>query len=129
MIKPIGDLRTISNFYSSLIDDLGRVILEIGFTDESAGIFISDLVSYEDPDSLPGDINKDGTVDAADYVVWRKNGGTQLQYDAGRASFGSTLNGSGSALQLSDMPAVPEPHSFMLFVIGVVATLASRRRR
>ena len=28
------------------------------------------------PDELPGDYNQNGTVDAADYVVWRKTGGT-----------------------------------------------------
>ena len=32
--------------------------------------------------SLPGDFNNDGTVDAADYVVWRKNpGGIYTQND------------------------------------------------
>jgi hypothetical protein len=30
---------------------------------------------YENP-ALPGDYNGDGTVDAADYVVWRKTLGT-----------------------------------------------------
>jgi hypothetical protein len=27
-------------------------------------------------DQPPGDFNSDGTVDAADYIVWRKNGGS-----------------------------------------------------
>jgi hypothetical protein len=35
-----------------------------------------------------GDINADGRVDAADYVVWRKNGGTPNQYNDWRANFG-----------------------------------------
>ena len=65
---------------------------------------------------LPGDFNNDGTVDAADYVVWRKNDGTQDGYDQWRANFGTSLIvGSGSAgypLGASAEPlsaAVPEP--------------------
>ena len=37
-----------------------------------------------------GDYNSDGAVDAADYVVWRKNDGTQAGYDTWRAHFGQT---------------------------------------
>ncbi len=32
--------------------------------------------------ALTGDYNSDGSVDAADYVVWRKNSGTPQQFDA-----------------------------------------------
>src|SRR5262249_15044183 len=42
---------------------------------------------------LPGDFNYDGTVDAADYVVWRKGLGTtytQSDYDTWRSHFGQT---------------------------------------
>jgi hypothetical protein len=38
--------------------------------------------------AVAGDVNNDGTVDAADYVVWRKNGGTLNEYNAWRADFG-----------------------------------------
>ena len=40
-----------------------------------------------------GDYNRDGTVDAADYVVWRSGLGTtytQADYDVWRANFGQT---------------------------------------
>ena len=43
---------------------------------------------------LPGDYNRDGVVDAADYVVWRKGMGTtytQGDYDVWRAHFGASL--------------------------------------
>ena len=40
--------------------------------------------------SLPGDFNHDGTVDAADYVVWRKTDGTQAEYNTWRTHFGQT---------------------------------------
>jgi len=38
---------------------------------------------------IAGDFNHDGSVDAADYVVWRKFGGFQASYGAWRANFGS----------------------------------------
>ena len=50
------------------------------------------------PSTLPGDYNQNGTVDAADYVVWRNGLGTtytQTDYDVWRANFGTTA-GSGS---------------------------------
>ena len=37
-----------------------------------------------------GDYNGDGTVDAADYVLWRKTGGSQDDYETWRAQFGET---------------------------------------
>jgi amidase len=72
------------------------------------------------PVFLSGDFNHDGSVDAADYVVWRKGLGTtytQDDYNDWAANFGSTL-GSGSsqlaALPLS--PAIPEPTSALLLL-------------
>ena len=40
--------------------------------------------------ALAGDFNGDNVVDAADYVVWRKSGGSQSAYDLWRANFGHT---------------------------------------
>jgi hypothetical protein len=59
--------------------------------------------------SLPGDYNTDGKVDAADYVVWRKNGASQDDYNTWRANFGGS-GGSGS----SSFAAVPEPGTLLL---------------
>ena len=47
------------------------------------------------PGILPGDFNNDSKVDAADYITWRKNGGTTAAYGTWRANFGQTA-GSGS---------------------------------
>jgi hypothetical protein len=85
------------------------------------------------PASLPGDYNMNGVVDAADYVVWRKNDGTPAGYDTWRANFGRT---SGSGASLAGAQSVPEPTSlglalgvFLLVVLrrGVVATRCGRR--
>jgi uncharacterized membrane protein len=51
-----------------------------------------------------GDFNNDGTADAADYILWRKNGVSGTDYTTWRANFGQNqttasgdLNGDGAA--------------------------------
>jgi hypothetical protein len=88
----------------------------------------------EAPPTVPGDYNGNGTVDAADYVLWRKgdlaadsNGDTvvdQADYNFWRASFGNGAPGSGSGVTSA---AVPEPASFAILIIGLAGGLASRR--
>jgi hypothetical protein len=56
--------------------------------------------------SIPGDVNSDGSVDAADYVVWRDGLGTnytQAAYDTWRANFGASVDPT-----VSTSAAVPE---------------------
>jgi hypothetical protein len=43
---------------------------------------------------IPGDFNNNGTVDAADYVVWRKTDGMQDGYNLWRMNFGRTSGAS-----------------------------------
>jgi hypothetical protein len=91
--------------------------------------------------ALNGDYNDNGTVDAADYVLWRDNVGTsvvlpndplggpigQAHYNQWRANFGATA-GSGSAVLAA---GVPEPTSIVLLA-STVATIcgwAARMRR
>jgi hypothetical protein len=93
-----------------------------------------------------GDFNDDGTVDAADYVVWRNGLGTlftQSDYDIWRVNFGKSLNpGSGSARYghrdsaplASAEPlsaAVPEPTSktFLVMVAAMLSLSKARRRQ
>jgi hypothetical protein len=79
----------------------------------------------------PGDFNQDGTVDAADYVVWRKTDGTQTGYDSWRANFGtSLLAGSGSAIPSAEsLPAVPEPSTRMIASIAAIGVGAAALRQ
>jgi hypothetical protein len=77
---------------------------------------------------LPGDYNQNGTVDAADYTVWRDNlgSGTALpnddtpgvgpdDYDRWRTNFGQVA-GSGSNAMVN--VAVPEPATLALLFLA-----------
>ncbi|MCI0331975.1 MAG: PEP-CTERM sorting domain-containing protein [Planctomycetes bacterium] len=81
--------------------------------------------------ALPGDYNGDGTVDAADYVVWRKNDGTPAGYDTWRAHFGETAGAGGTSGLAEASPAragVPEPGSIVLLCFSGVGALFVKRR-
>jgi hypothetical protein len=73
-----------------------------------------------------GDFNKDDNVNAADYVVWRKNAGSQGEYTVWRANFGTSV-ASGSSAFNDSVAAVPEPGSASLVVL--IAALGIWRRR
>ena len=89
----------------------------------------------------PGDYNKNGVVDAADYVVWRKtfgktgpglaaDGNFNFEIDPGdytvfRNHFGEVFSsGSGTATNV----AVPEPVSAVILSAGMVMMSARRVR-
>jgi hypothetical protein len=92
---------------------------------------------------LPGDYNDDGTVDAADYVTWRKNQGTMTtlpndptggtigttQYNTWRANFGSTGGSGAGATAGLPSSAVPEPACAILAFIAGLGLIATRWRR
>jgi T5SS/PEP-CTERM-associated repeat protein len=77
-----------------------------------------------------GDYNGNGVVDAADYVVWRKNPGGlggNAGYDTWRANFGRT--GSGSGATSFSSAAVPEPAGIVLVLTVSLAAIYRRRGR
>jgi len=82
------------------------------------------VASIPDPDGLAGDFNNDGTVDAADYVIWRKMGGSPEQYNEWRANFGMSSPGGGSF----NVSAVPEPAGSVVALGGALAFFGRRRR-
>jgi hypothetical protein len=61
--------------------------------------------------TLPTDFNEDNSVDAADYVAWRKLGGTQLQYDVWKNNYGAS-----AASSISAQAVVPEPTGTVLLL-------------
>ncbi|HEY3392630.1 MAG TPA: autotransporter-associated beta strand repeat-containing protein, partial [Lacipirellulaceae bacterium] len=97
------------------------------------------------PAGLAGDYNQDGVVDAADFVVWRKNVGAptlpnrgegisgdvgEVDYDVWRARFGdSSANGAGIG---ASSATIPEPSGAVLASLALCWMLrirASRRPR
>jgi hypothetical protein len=80
---------------------------------------------------MAGDFNGDGSVDAADYVVWREYRGSNNAWADGdgngsvgpedyalwRANFGRTLTASGSGTPIP----VPEPSTVPLLLAAVLA--------
>jgi autotransporter-associated beta strand protein len=80
---------------------------------------------------LPGDYNNDGKVNAADYVLWRKdpgNHGGPGGYNIWRANFGDPP-GAGSGSGLSGGGSVPEPAAVALLLSAVGVLVGGFRRR
>jgi hypothetical protein len=90
------------------------------------------------PPGVAGDYNSDGTVNAADYVVWREHSGQTFQlpnevagmtpgmvtaedYTAWRARFGNASPAAGAGLGAA---AVPEPSTFVSLAAGMAGLMA-----
>ena len=69
---------------------------------------------------LAGDFDRNGAVDAADYVWWRKNDGSLASYDTWRANFGRVPAAAASAV---GAVAVPEPMTWLLLVFGAATVV------
>ena len=88
------------------------------------------------PSPVAGDYNNNGSVDAADYVLWRDGGPLQNEVDTPgtvnaadytewRARFGNPPAGGAVA----SLAAVPESVSAILFMIGIAVMQIIRQRR
>jgi hypothetical protein len=91
--------------------------------------------------ALVADYNGDGSVNAADYTVWRNSlnqsgddlpadgdrSGTvnRLDYDFWKARYGQAVGGGASLASA----IVPEPAAYSLFATGLAFIAANRRRR
>jgi hypothetical protein len=115
------------------VDSLGNVFIAGGTRGSLGGPNAGDSDAFvaKYVDGLTGDFNTDGTVDAADYVVWRNGLGTthtQSDNDAWRANFGRTAAGAADvAGSFSNGPGnIPEPTGAWLVLCGLTLVLAGR---
>ena len=80
--------------------------------------------------SIPGDYNFDGVVSAADYIMWRKRGGTQDEYNAWRANFGNEFSSNASATNtIGAVDNVPEPGTMLLLNMAVFGAWTVTKQR
>jgi hypothetical protein len=126
---PDGDFGSgAAEIRTSMIDLMGANAshLSVDIRTPWSWIFLSEIVlDGTGSAGLTGDYNSDGSVDAADYVLWRKNDGAPGGYNAWRTNFGRTAgSGLGSAAA-----AMPEPASALLLAIvcPLAGALAGRR--
>ena len=109
--------------FNGLIDDVW--IFNTALTD-------TEVASVRDgtyvPPTLTGDYNGNGHVDAADYVMWRKDSvsfGGPTGYETWRQHFGQPAGGGVS----SSLGSVPEPGAAFSVVGCCFSILRLRRRR
>lgn len=122
-----------------------NIYLDLRFTSWTVGAGGGYAYTRAEPPTVPtptGDYNHNGTVDAADYVVWRHTL-TQAAVPAGSGADGSgngTIDADdytfwrqrfGNAAGLGASAAVPEPAATAMLLVGIgfcAATQDSRRR-
>jgi hypothetical protein len=122
-----GDSFDILNWttLSGTFDSLLLPALDDSLTWNTSQLYTDGLLSV----ALAGDFNFDGSVDAADYVVWRKLDSGNLQgYADWVRNFGETAGGSGSG-GAEDAPqsGAPEPASIVLMILAAIAIGVPRR--
>jgi hypothetical protein len=123
----------------------GTIGSSVAALDSAAVPWVTAHVDTLVPEGVPGDYNMDGSVDAADYVVWRStlgqmgadlaadgDGSGTIDHDdfvIWRARFGATA-GSGPGLAITgDAPgAAPEPASVILLLAVSGFRLRATRR-
>jgi hypothetical protein len=117
-------------------NDAGQIVFSYSLADGRRGIALATPVAP----SLAGDYNHDDVVDAADYIVWRKDAITgnaaspgagsdpdPIDYDTWRTHFGETLGSGGNSLAVTEN--VPEPGSVGLVCMVGVLVCGARLRR
>ncbi len=115
--------------HATFISADGRTIA--GRRDAGRGSWVMTLPwSPVEAGLLNGDYNRDGIVDIADYVVWRKYDATPSGYETWRANNGRravSADAGTAAGALSEHP-VPEPPIAVLAILSCTAFLVYRGR-
>jgi hypothetical protein len=117
-VKLLGWTSEVGNAASTAISFIGGPALPYEF--RSNGLFV------DVGGTLIGDYNGDGTVDAADYVLWRRVYHSSDLYSLWHARFGASTNDD--FMSSADSATVPEPMFALVVNLAIVALSALRRR-
>jgi hypothetical protein len=113
--------------------------LQFQYARQGDGGLTTGMVTYVTPPPVAGDYNHNGTVDAADYVVWLNTFGSSIadadgdgdgivdqdDYSVWRSAFGNTA-GAAATVQTS---SVPEANSVLVLMTACIWNAAWCRAR
>jgi hypothetical protein len=120
------------NSLSGTFSNIMLPTLPGGMQWNTSQLYLSGKLSVVGP-AVIGDYNDNGTVDMADYIVWRKGLGTRYtvsDYNLWRSRLGGS-SGSGSAINGLPQTAVPEPavtKTLLAAALMLVARMPRYRR-
>jgi hypothetical protein len=147
-VLPPNTLAPDTQYRATLNYSSRKVTLDAGFLEADATALydvVTDVIFTTEP-FLAGDYNRDGTVNAADYTVWRNTLGQMNvspysgadgdgdgdilppDFAVWKDHYGESSMGAG-AVAAASTPLVPEPNSFLLVFGGLVGAAPSRRTR
>jgi hypothetical protein len=133
-----GDAFDVLDFASSTgaFDELALPALDAGLVWDVSQLYTNGVLAVAN--GMAGDYNGNGTVDAADYTLWRNNVGApagtlpndvdlvaigRAQYDTWKANYGMSLFALGAGVST----AVPEPDGLALLGVGCLLLALSKR--
>jgi hypothetical protein len=103
--------RTFHVFDWSGVSPMGSFSVSSPYAWNLSHLYTTGEITFGAPNALGGDFNYDGTVDAGDYVAWRKRGSAGQDFDTWRNNFGAILGGTSTS---ASRPLVPEPTAMQL---------------
>lgn len=139
-VPTVGDMFTLITADKGISGTFDNLILPAGFQwDLDYNEFDVTLSVLAAVEHLAGDFNGDGTVDAADYTLWRNTFGSTTNlaadadgdgivgmedYDLWKSNFGQSIAG------IATSPAsVPEPATVLIGLVGIVGYSLRRHLR
>jgi hypothetical protein len=122
--------RTFDVFDWTGVSPTGAFGVNSPFVWDVSKLYTAGEVTFLAAAGIPGDFNNDNSVNAADFVLWRKGVGTiytQAAYDVWRSHFGQVFTG-GSGSRADTHAAVPEPAVLTLVLAVLLMTPCWSRR-
>jgi uncharacterized protein YjbI with pentapeptide repeats len=129
--------RTLRIFDWTGVSPFGQFQVTSPYEWDLSKLYTTGEVTLLSANTVPGDYNGNGTVDAADYVLWRDHLGqsvtlpndatpgtvTQADYEIWKSTFGHVANGA------TAVATIPEPTTRIPMLIAIASFLARRRAK